>query len=92
MANGLRSLSAMQRPMITISSTLLHVFCVSVRRFSSVRIHLTTGESVTKNGQAIRTGFIKESTLVEQIHGENELLNETRADCLTMFCPRFSCC
>ena len=51
----------------------------------SVRIHLTTGESGTKHRQAIRTGFYKEFVFTE-------CLDETSADCLTMFCPGFSCC
>ena len=32
-----------------------------------VRIHLTTGESGTKHGQAIRTGFIVAFAFVKQI-------------------------
>ena len=36
-----------------------------------VRIHLTTGESTTKHGQAICTGFLKESVIVKQIHTVN---------------------
>ena len=37
-------------------------------RFYTLRIHLTTGESGTTHGQAIRTGFIKGFVLVQQIH------------------------
>ena len=33
----------------------------------NVRIHLTTGESATKHGQAIRMGMLKESVIIKQM-------------------------
>ena len=33
-----------------------------------VRIHLTTGESATKHGQAIRMSFTREFLIVQQMH------------------------
>ena len=41
------------------------------KKGGSVRNLVTTGESVTKHGQAIRTGFIVEFIFVRQIHTVN---------------------